>query len=383
VGVKIDYPEPAVFNQTLGIVAGRYQAPNFTFIFPENLGIGTPPVPSNFGDLAFLRNGSGPWNGASNQFIGQLNPWPDATAPEVSCTASGTPPPPSATAVAAFSPSPGPVATGTTVTLDATGSTPTSGPFLWTQTSGPAVTLTNASSMQATFVAPSLSAQTNLTFQVSVGGSNSTTPATASVTVPVAAAPVTNPPTVSATSSPANPVVSASAVTLSATGIDPAGGALTYTWTAPAGITLTPVAGTNGAQQTFTAPTVPAGTAATSFAFSVTATSTVAPNLTSTAATVNVVVNPATDTVTITNATYRINKATLTVAATDTTPGVTLTCTLNEINQATGKPWTATMTPAGGGTFNATFPNISAPSQVTVTSSAGGSASSPVTNVRQ
>jgi len=383
VGVRVSGGIQAVVNPVLNIMTGQYQAPNFTFIFPENLGIGTPPVPSNFGDLAFLRNGSGPWNGAANQFIGQLNPWPDATAPDVSCTASGTPPPPSATAVAAFSPSPGPVATGTTVTLDATGSTPTSGPFAWTQTGGPAVTLTNPNSLQATFVAPSLSAQTNLTFQVSVGGSNSTTPATASVTVPVAAAPVTNPPTVSATSSPANPVASASAVTLSATGVDPAGGSLTYTWTAPAGITLTPVAGTNGAQQTFTAPTVPAGTAATTFTFSVTATSTVAPNLTSTAATVNVVVNPAADTVTITNATYRINKATLTVAATDTTPGVTLTCTLNEINQATGKPWTATMTPAGGGTFNATFPNISAPSQVTVTSSAGGSATSPVTTVRQ
>jgi hypothetical protein len=386
VGVRVSGGIPAVVNPVLNIMTGQYQAPNFTFIFPENLGIGTPPVPSNFGDLTFLRNGSGPWNGAANQFIGQLNPWPDATAPAVSCTAGGTPPPPSATAVAAFSPSPGPVATGTTVTLDATGSTPSNGPFAWTQTGGPAVTLTNPSSVQATFVAPSLSAQTNLTFQVSVGGANSTTPATASVTVPVAAAPVTNPPTVSATSSPANPVASASAVTLSATGVDPAGGTLTYTWAPPAGITLTPVAGTNGAQQTFTAPTVPAGTAATTFTFSVTATSSVAPNLTSSAATVNVVVNPATDTVTITNATYRINKATLTVTATDNTPGVTLTCTLNEINQATGKPWTAVMGPASppvAGTFTATFPNISAPSQVTVTSSAGGSASSPVTTVRQ
>jgi hypothetical protein len=40
--------------------------------------------------------------------------------------------------------------------------------------------------------------------------------------------------------------------------------------------------------------------------FSVTATSSVAPNLTSTAATVKVVVNSSTDIVTITNATYRI-----------------------------------------------------------------------------
>ena len=70
VGVKIDYPAPAVFNQTLGIVAGRYQAPNFTFIFPENLAVGDPPVPLNFSDLTFLVNGSGPWGGYSNQPIG-------------------------------------------------------------------------------------------------------------------------------------------------------------------------------------------------------------------------------------------------------------------------------------------------------------------------
>jgi hypothetical protein len=39
--------------------------------------------------------------------------------------------------------------------------------------------------------------------------------------------------------------------------------------------------------------------------------------------------------------------------------------------------------PPVAGTFTATFPNISAPSQVTVTLSAGGSATSAVTNVRQ
>ena len=88
VGVKIDYPEPAVFNQTLGIVAGRYQAPNFDFIFPENLAVGDPPVPLNFSDLSFLVNGSGPWNGYSNQPIGQLNPWPGGSAPNVTCSSS-------------------------------------------------------------------------------------------------------------------------------------------------------------------------------------------------------------------------------------------------------------------------------------------------------
>ena len=76
IGVRIDYPAPAVYNTTLGIVAGRYQAPNFTYIFPENLSIGAPPVPLNFNDLTFLVNGSGGWGGYGNQPIGQLNPWP-------------------------------------------------------------------------------------------------------------------------------------------------------------------------------------------------------------------------------------------------------------------------------------------------------------------
>ncbi len=385
IGARISGGVQAVVNPTLGILTDQYQAPNFTFIFPENLGIGNPPVPSNFGDMAFLRNGSGPWNGAANQFIGQLNPWPDAMTPAVSCSAGGAPPPPPATAVANFSPSPGPVAKGTTVTLDATGSSPTSGPFVWTQTGGPAVTITNPNSLQATFVAPNVSALTNLTFQVTVGGANSTTPASATVTVPIAASPSTDPPTVSAASAPANPVASGASVTLTATGVDPAGGTLTYTWTAPAGIVLTPVAGTNGAQQKFTAPTVPALSAARSLNFTVTATSSVVPNLSSAPATVTVVVNPVTDTITITNVVYRISKSRLDVTVTDFTPGVTLTCTLDVINKATGKPWTAVMgpaIPAAAGTYATTFVNIPAPLKVTITSSAGGTASSGVTRVR-
>ena len=35
VGVKIDYPEPAIFNEKLGIVAGRYQGAKFRFHFPR------------------------------------------------------------------------------------------------------------------------------------------------------------------------------------------------------------------------------------------------------------------------------------------------------------------------------------------------------------
>jgi hypothetical protein len=118
--------------------------------------------------------------------------------------------------------------------------------------------------------------------------------------------------------------------------------------------------------------------------FAVTATSSIS-GLSSAPASVTVVVNPAVDTVGITNVVYRQSKARLDVTATDFTPGVTLTCTLDIINKATGKPWTGVMgpaVPAAAGTFSITFSNIPAPNLVTVTSSGGGKATSGVTRVR-
>ncbi|HEX3153224.1 MAG TPA: hypothetical protein VHV32_01305, partial [Candidatus Angelobacter sp.] len=387
VGVKIDYPDPAVFNPKLGIVAGRYQAPNFTFIFPENLAVGDPPVPLNFSDLTFLVNGSGPWGGFSNQPIGQLNPWPDGSAPNLTCTSTGggTPPPPGASATANYSAAATPIVAGTQVTLSSAGSTPTSGPFSWTQIINPgdaSVNLANASTATATFTAPTVAANTNLTFQLSVGGSNSTTPATAIITVPIAPPAAPAPPSVNASSAPANPVASGTKVTLSASGVDPAGGTLSYTWVAPAGITLTSGNG-DGSQQTFLAPTVPAGNTPNTLTFAVTAKSS-ASGLTA-AGSVNVIVNPIQDVVTITSAVYTTSKARLQVNVTDITPGIKLTCTLNITNPATGKPWTAVMgpaVPAAVGNYSVTFTGINQPTQVTVNSSAGGSASTAVTRVR-
>jgi hypothetical protein len=48
-----------------GLVAGQYNAPNFEFIFPENLFLGDPVLPNNFQDLAFLACGSGSLTTAS------------------------------------------------------------------------------------------------------------------------------------------------------------------------------------------------------------------------------------------------------------------------------------------------------------------------------
>ena len=66
-----------------GLLAGYYTAPNFEFIFPENLGIGQPPVPNNFGDFPFLSSGSGPYPAPARALgiLGQLAPWPGAVAP--------------------------------------------------------------------------------------------------------------------------------------------------------------------------------------------------------------------------------------------------------------------------------------------------------------
>ena len=129
-----------------GLAAGVYTAPNFEYIFPENLGIGNPPVPSNFQDFPFLAHGSGPYYGATGgngpQFdnngmpivparLGQLAPWPGAVAPTLpQCKTDdyGNPLP------AVFSPIADAgvsreVTRGTVVTLDASASRDTTVPF--------------------------------------------------------------------------------------------------------------------------------------------------------------------------------------------------------------------------------------------------------------
>jgi hypothetical protein len=63
-----------------GLVAGQYNAPNFEYIFPENLFLGDPVLPNNFQDLAFLACGSGPLTtpsaGINPPIIEPLDPAP-------------------------------------------------------------------------------------------------------------------------------------------------------------------------------------------------------------------------------------------------------------------------------------------------------------------
>src|ERR1051326_2701107 len=389
-----------------GLDINEYQLPTGEFIYPELLVPGNPPAPFNFHDFVYLVNGSGPLplQGSvfdstqiqlglagnpfyPNQNSGPLNPFPDDIVPPLTCI------PGTFTSVArpVFSSNPNPPFAGVTVTLDGTASTPMTGPFTWSQIinpGDPVVTINNPNSAKATFLAPTVAGAQNLTFQLIVGGDGFVpASAPANVIVPIVVPPANTPPVVNASSSPANPVASGAAVTLSATAVDPAGGALTFAWTpdaaaVAAGIVLTPAAA-DGSVQTFTAPIIPELTAPTAFTFTVTATS-AASSLTGTT-TVTVVVNPQTDTVLITVADYRTKKARLDINATDFTPGVTLTVTLDIINPATGQPFTAVMGPAipgGPGVFSVIFANIPPPNLITITSSGGGVTTSGITVLR-
>jgi hypothetical protein len=391
-------------KQKNGLTYGEYQLPEATFIFPENITPGTPPPAGNFADLTFLVNGLGPLpmvsdvfdsfqaqlgatvsNFYGNQTLGQLAPFPMPAAPAPTCIPGTF----ASVALPTFSSTPNPPSAGVTVTLNGLGSTPPTGPFQWTQVinaGDPVVQINNPTSGTATFTAPLVTVPQNLTFSLLVGDGGLvpfSTPVT--VTVPVVPPPAGAPPVVGIASDPAISIFSGASGTLTATGVDPAGGTLTFTWVAPAGVILTPGAA-DGSVQSFIAPTLAPLSAPVPITFTVTATSSVAPNLTGTA-TITITVNPTGDFILIngTGVVYRTRKARLVVTATDFTPGITMTCTLDILNPATGLPYSGLMgpaIPAAPGIYTITFSNVPPPNLVTVTSSAGGVATSGITFLR-
>jgi hypothetical protein len=409
VGARVSGSAPGKTKN--GLTYSEYQLPSGEFIFPENLVPGSRPPKANFGDILYLDNGMGSLPMVSdvfdstqvqlgqqpvpfypNQLMGQLNPFPDNTLPPLTCVAGSF----ASLAVPKFTSNPNPPFAGITVTLDGTASTPPTGPFAWTQVVNPGdpiVTINNPNSAKASFVAPTVAGPQNLTFQLIVGdGTLVPISAPATLIVPIVIAPPNTPPAVSASASFAGPPAvsgttitvpsGAAGVTLTATAVDPANGAMTFTWAGPAGIVLTPGAA-DGSIQTFTAPVVPELTAAQTFTFTVTGTS-AASGLSGTA-TVTVIVQPVTDTIVISNVVYRRTKGRLIINASDFTPGVTLTATLDILNPATGLPWSGVMGPIipfAQGVFSIRFSNIPPPNLVTITSSGGGTASSGVTALR-
>jgi hypothetical protein len=392
--------------------------PSSEFIFPENLVPGSRQPKSNFADIFYLDNGMGqlpmvsdvfdssqvqlgqqPLPFYPNQVMGQLNPFPDNTLPPLTCVPGAI----TTLAVPKFSSSPNPPFAGITVTLDGTSSNPPTGPFQWAQIVNPGdpiVTINNATSGTANFVVPTIAGAQNLTFSLVVGGQSSSVPlsAPASLIVPVVVAPPNTPPAISATATGPNPapvvdgvppppptvtgttitVASGALVTLSATGVDPAGGAIAFTWSPATGLSAT-----TGASVTFTAPSVPQLTPNQTFTFTVTGTS--ATSGLSGTANVTVIVQPVTDRIVISNVVYRRTKGRLIVNASDFTPGVTLTATLDIINPATGLQWQGVMGPIipfAQGVFSIRFSNIPPPNLVTITSDAGGVAQSGITFLR-
>ena len=121
----------------------------------------------------------------------------------------------------------------------------------WEQYRGRTVILSGANSQNATFVAPSVSEETDLRFRLTVTDEDG---ATDSDTVRVTVSPSANQPPV-ADAGGDQSVASGTAVTLAGSGSDPDGLVVGYTWAQTAGPTVA-LTGAAAATATFTAPAV-------------------------------------------------------------------------------------------------------------------------------
>ncbi|WP_134130678.1 PKD domain-containing protein [Kribbella pratensis] len=145
------------------------------------------------------------------------------------------------------------VVVGTTVTLNGSG-TDADGDdltYAWTQTGGPAVTLSSTTAAKPTFTAPSSASTLTFSLVVRDGQANSAAATTTVTTTPVNQVPVANAGT-------AQSVNTGITVTLDGSGSrDADGDDLTYAWTQTGGPAVT-LSSTTAAKPTFTAPATPA-----------------------------------------------------------------------------------------------------------------------------
>jgi PKD domain len=268
---------PVISNN--GLTTGQFALPIFEYLFPENLGIGTPPVPNSFTDFPFLVNGT--FGALPGVNVGQLIPFPNVTVPAPLCGTPANPIPPTANAGAAQT-----VSAGAVVTLDGSASSDPNGlAIAWVWTPDPAITL------NSNFVSnPSFTATTAGTFTFSLTVTNtvglSSTPSSVIITVNPATtglAPTANAGTAQTVS--AGTTVQLNGLASSDPNV-PAQ-ALTFAWTQTAGTPVT-LSNAAAATPTFTAPApFPAATVLT-FSLTVTNTSLLA----SAPSTVNITVNP-------------------------------------------------------------------------------------------
>jgi hypothetical protein len=385
-GAPVDMALPGARTYANGLIAGQYHAPNFTFIFPENLVLGSPPVPVPFQEFPFLVDGSGPYMGSSLLpvpnttpvgTLGQLSPWPGLTPPApAGCGPVGVVQAPFANAG-----NPQTVSSGAMVILDGSMSSDPNLPplplsYTWLQTGGPTVALSDNGFVRPYFTAPAVAAGAApavLTFSlVASNGFASSQVSTVNVTVLGQNTPLVN-------AGAPQLVISPAVVTLNGSAVDPNGAAaqpLTFQWTQTGGPTVA-LTNANTAAASFNAPTMVPGQPAVTLTFTLKVTDKLGMSGT---ATTQVSVQPIPDVIRITAATYKLSGSRLSVTAVDNITNGLPVLTLH----IPGHPDVVM-------TFDPTLKTYSIvpsvitnpiPGSITVTSSFGGAASSPLTAIK-
>ncbi|KAM0718208.1 hypothetical protein Q7P37_006540 [Cladosporium fusiforme] len=174
------------------ITAGQYVAPVTEWIFPEPGVPGLTPAKLDFTTFIHLVDGVGPDEANPDNRFGQLDPFPDSTAPTAkTCTGTTTPPttstpPTTGTDPATLTANAGAAQTirpGVLVTLSGTSSGATDATYSWALTTGTGVTLSNANTAKATFTAPASKTLVSYTFTLTVKSASAGTSATSTVTI--------------------------------------------------------------------------------------------------------------------------------------------------------------------------------------------------------